>query len=128
MTHTFPVRVHYEDTDLSGFVYHANYLRFCERGRSGWVESLGVDQRAMREGGLVFAVTAMDCRFLAPAVFGDDLTVETAVATASGARVVLEQRVLRGGAVVFSARVTLACMTVAGRAARLHAALRRVVP
>lgn len=125
MTHRFPVRIHYEDTDLSGFVYHANYLRFCERGRSDWVAGLGIDQGAMREGGLVFAVVAMDCRFLAPARLGDDLTVETVPLSAGGVRAVLDQRVTRGEAALFAARVTLVCMTAGGRPRRLPEALRQ---
>ena len=60
MTHEFPVRVYYEDTDLAGIVYYANYLKFIERGRSEWVRGLGVDQVAMKASGVVFAVRRVE--------------------------------------------------------------------
>ena len=56
MTHTFPIRVYYEDTDLAGLVYYANYLKFIERARSEWVRELGIDQVAMKRDWFVFAV------------------------------------------------------------------------
>ena len=80
MIHRFSTRVYYEDTDLGGIVYHANYLKFIERARSEWVESLGLDQNAMREAGQVFAVTRIEADFLRPARLGDRLEVETEVA------------------------------------------------
>lgn len=119
----FPVTVHYEDTDLSGFVYHANYLKFVERARSDWVRGLGLDQNAMRAQGLVFAVARIEADFLAPARLDDRLAVETVAAARSGARLVLDQTVLRGGQALFHARVTLVCMSVDGRPRRLPAGL-----
>lgn len=123
MTHRFAVTVHYEDTDLSGFVYHANYLKFIERARSDWVRGLGIDQNALRTAGLVFAVHRIEADFLAPARLDDRLEVTTAVAGRSPARLVLDQAVARGGAVLFRARVTLVCMSVEGRPRRLPAGL-----
>ncbi|MEY3534149.1 MAG: hypothetical protein RI979_2173 [Pseudomonadota bacterium] len=68
MTHSFPVRVYYEDTDLAGIVYYANYLKFIERGRSEWVRDCGVDQGALKaDQGIVFAVRKVDAEFLKPA-------------------------------------------------------------
>ena len=61
--HVFPIRVYYEDTDMAGIVYHANYLKYIERARSDWVREMGVDQNAMRdEDGIVFAVRRVECR------------------------------------------------------------------
>ena len=69
MTHEFTLRVYYEDTDLAGIVYYANYLKFIERGRSEWVRTLGVDQGALRaEAGIVFAVRRVEADYLRPAV------------------------------------------------------------
>lgn len=124
MNHRFDLRVHYEDTDMGGIVYHANFLKFIERARSDWVAGIGIDQNAMRAAGVVFAVRRIAAEYLAPARFGDVLEVRTQVHSVSGARLVLDQRVLRGAAALFAARVTLACMSVAGRPARLPAALR----
>ena len=123
--HTHPVTVYYEDTDMGGIVYHANYLKYIERGRSAWVRDLGIDQNALRAEGIVFAVRHIDADFRAPARLDDRLTVRTRLAEARGARFVMAQEVAGAdGAVLFSARVTVVAMTLAGRPARLPAALR----
>ena len=123
--HTFPLRVYYEDTDLAGIVYYANYLKFIERARSEWVRGLGIDQALLRaEHGLVFAVRRVEADYLRPAVFDDVLSVQTVLADLSGARLVLDQAVLRGAQTLFTARVTLVCLTAAGTATRFPTALR----
>ena len=125
MTHRFGVKVYYEDTDLAGIVYYANYLKFIERGRTEWVGSLGVDQIALKaRDGIVFAVRRVEADFLRPARFGDDLVVETTLQSLGGARIVLEQVILRRGERMFVAQVTLVCLTEDGHAARLPADLR----
>ena len=127
MTHRFPVRVYYEDTDLAGIVYYANYLKFIERARSEWVKELGIDQVQMKADGLVFAVRRVEADYLSPAKFDDDLVVETTMEPGSGARLVVRQDVKRDGAMLFSALVTIICMTTEGTVARLPAAIRRSV-
>ncbi|MBY6154066.1 YbgC/FadM family acyl-CoA thioesterase [Vannielia litorea] len=127
MSHRFACEVYYEDTDLSGFVYHANYLKFIERARSAWVAGLGVDQNAMREAGLVFAVRRIEADFLAPARLGDALEVRTEVASRTAARMVLTQRVMKDGVALFEAQVTLVAMGTGGRPVRLPEALRGAV-
>ena len=123
--HIFPLRVYYEDTDLAGIVYYANYLKFIERARSEWVRGLGIDQALLRaEHGLVFAVRRVEADYLRPAVFDDVLSVQTVLADHSGARLVLDQAVLRGAQTLFTARVTLVCLTAAGTATRFPTALR----
>ncbi|MBB93569.1 MAG: tol-pal system-associated acyl-CoA thioesterase [Rhodobacteraceae bacterium] len=124
MTHTFALQVYYEDTDMGGIVYHANYLRFIERARSQWVRSLGIDQTALREAGVVFVVRQIECDFLSAARFEDLLTVETRVSEVTGARLKLEQVVLRDRQVVFTARVTVVSMEISGRPTRLPAEIR----
>lgn len=121
--HRLTVRVYYEDTDLAGIVYYANYLKFIERGRSEWLRALGVDQAALKEAGRVFAVRRIEADYLRPARFDDLLTVETMLAQATAARIVMDQAVRRGEAVLFTARVTLACLDAAGRPVRLPASL-----
>lgn len=125
MSHRFAVTVHYEDTDMAGVVYHANFLRFIERARSDWVRGLGVDQRAMRAAGTVFVVRRVEADYLAPARFEDALEVTTEVAETRGARMVLTQDVRRGAERLFAARVTIVTIEAAtGRVLRLPDALR----
>lgn len=125
MTHSHPVRVYYEDTDLAGIVYHANYLRFIERGRTEWVEALGIDQRHLRETtGIVFVVRRLAADYLAPARFGDRLAVQTDLAMIGGARIDLTQAVLLGERRLFTADVTLVCVGADGRAVRIPDAVR----
>ncbi|SDY19990.1 tol-pal system-associated acyl-CoA thioesterase [Citreimonas salinaria] len=123
MTHSFPVRVYYEDTDMAGIVYHANYLKYVERARSDWVREQGLDQNAMREAGVVFVVRRIECDYLAPARYDDALEVRTQVESMTRVRLVMVQEVLRGDAVLFRARVTAACATMEGKPTRLPAGL-----
>ena len=109
--HRWPVRVYYEDTDLAGIVYYANYLKFIERARTEWTRDLGIDQtRLKQDEGAVFAVRRVEADYLAPAVFDDELIVTTEVARLTPARIELDQKVMRGDKVLFAARVTLACL------------------
>ena len=127
MSHTFSVQVYYEDTDMGGIVYHANFLKFIERARSDWVAEMGIDQLAMRDReGIVFAVRRVDAEFLQPARYGESLEVRTSTASVSGARLVMEQVVWRGEDKLFAAQVTAACMTLEGQPVRLPAEIRRL--
>ena len=124
MTHRFPVTVYYEDTDMAGIVYYANYLRFIERARTEWARERGIDQGRLREEeGLVFAVRRVEADYLRPARFDDLLEVRTEVAEAGGARVTLEQEVWRGEERLFAARVVLVAMDGTGRPRRSPAGL-----
>lgn len=124
--HRFPVTVYYEDTDMGGIVYHANYLKYIERARSAWVRALGVDQNALRDAGVVFAVRHIEADFRAPARLDDQLTVITELSAIRGARFVMSQQVTDpAGTPLFAATVTLVAITLEGRPARLPAELRR---
>jgi len=128
MTHNFPIRVYYEDTDMAGIVYYANYLKFIERARSDWVRALGIDQTEMRVAeGLVFAVKRVEAEYHQPARFDDKLDVRTVIRAVTGARLVLEQAVWRGENLLFSAIVTVVCVSESGQPARLPANIRRVL-
>lgn len=128
MSHRFPLRVYYEDTDLAGIVYYANYLKFIERGRSEFVRERGVDQALLRASvGIVFAVRRVEADYLRPAHFDDRLEVETRLVEIGGARIVLDQQVLRDDARLFAARVVLVCLDAQGRATRLPAEVRRAL-
>lgn len=124
--HLLPVRVYYEDTDFSGVVYHASYLRFMERGRTELIRSLGVEQRELFDGDttLGFAVRRMTIDFIRPAVMDDLLTIETRSVAARGATMDVEQRILRGEEVLVTAQVLVACVG-GGRARRIPDGLRR---
>ena len=122
--HVWPIRVYYEDTDLAGVVYYANYLRFIERARTEWARDRGVDQGLLREEeGVVFAVRRVEADYLAPARFDDILEIRTELAEASGARVTLTQEVWRGERRLFAARVTLVAMDAGGRPRRIPSTL-----
>ncbi|UWQ48873.1 tol-pal system-associated acyl-CoA thioesterase [Leisingera caerulea] len=124
MHHEFPVRIYYEDTDMGGIVYHANYLRFIERARSDWVRGIGVDQNAMRESGLIYVVRRIEADYLAPAKFDEELLVTTSMQNVTPARMVLSQEVTRDGKPLFRAQVTIVCITTGGKPARLPAEIR----
>jgi acyl-CoA thioester hydrolase len=124
-SHLLPLRVYYEDTDFSGVVYHASYLRFMERGRTELIRDLGIDQSALFDEGkaLAFAVRKMQIEFLKPARMDDLLTIETKPVEMRGASMVVAQRVLRGDEVLVTAHVTVVCVGD-GRAKRIPDALR----
>ncbi|KQN77303.1 tol-pal system-associated acyl-CoA thioesterase [Devosia sp. Leaf64] len=122
--HRFPVRIYYEDTDFSGNVYHAAYLKFFERGRTEFLRDLGIHHSALMEQGLAFAVRHMEIDFIAAARIDNLLTVETRIAEATGVRLVLEQTLLRDRIVLTSARVTVVSIKIGGGAVRLPQALR----
>jgi acyl-CoA thioester hydrolase len=112
--HLLPVRVYYEDTDFSGMVYHASYLRFMERGRTDYLRLLGADQRALFEQtekeapGFAFVVRSMTIDFLKPAGFSDLLEIVTRPEDVKGASILLHQQVTRGEDVLVEAKVRVA--------------------
>ena len=126
--HRLPVRVYYEDTDFSGAVYHASYLRFMERGRTELLRALDVAQSDLHADGdgLAFAVRRMTIDWLRPAHMDDVLTIETRPGEVRGASMTLVQAVLRGEEVLVTAGVTVAAVR-AGRAVRIPDALRRAL-
>ena len=122
--HSFPVTVYYEDTDMAGIVYYANYLRYIERARSEIVEELGIDQREMRDVGIVFAVTRVEADYLGSARLGDRVQVVTTHYAPGAVRWVFDQTVELDGKPIFRAKVTAACMTIEGKPTRLPAEIR----
>ncbi|XDA97478.1 tol-pal system-associated acyl-CoA thioesterase [Sulfitobacter sp. LCG007] len=124
--HRFTLRVYYEDTDMGGIVYHANYLRYIERARSDWVRGMGIDQMEMRAEGRVFAVRRIEADYLAPARLDEILEVETTVVAAGPARMGMRQEISRDGKIIFRADVTLVCIGQGGQPVRLPAELRHI--
>lgn len=118
-THWFAVRVYYEDTDFSGIVYHANYLRYCERARSDMLRSIGIDQREAHENGTgVYAVSEMAIKYLRPAKLEDDLIIASQVTRLRAAACHIQQRVIRGDETLMTADVIAAFITPQGRPVR----------
>jgi acyl-CoA thioester hydrolase len=118
-THYFPLRVYFEDTDVAGIVYYANYLRFLERARSDMIRAAGIDQRAALEGGEgVYAVAEVSIRYKSPARLADDLLVVTRIEEIRAASVVIHQQVMRGRDILADAMVTAAFLTPEGRPQR----------
>ena len=128
MIHQFDLKVYYEDTDMGGIVYYANYLKFIERARSTLVEELGVDQLRLQSMGVVFAVRDISAQYLAPARMGDNLLVCSRVIVTTAARWVLEQIINRDGMVLFTAEVTIVVIGLGGSPRRLPKELRRISP
>ena len=123
--HRYAVRVWYEDTDLSGVVYHANYLKWFERARSDLVRLLGIDQRAAQEGGAgVYAVSDLAIRYLAPARLDDAVIVETRAEEVGAASCRLIQRALRDEILLAEARVRVGFVGPDGRPRRQPAEWR----
>jgi acyl-CoA thioester hydrolase len=116
--HVLPIRVYYEDTDFTGLVYHANYLRFFERARSDFLRLAGVSHTALltRADPAAFAITRMEIDFRAPARVDDALAVRTTYDRVRGPRLSVSQRVLREDTLIAQAAVEAACIGLDGRA------------
>ncbi|HET9715556.1 MAG TPA: tol-pal system-associated acyl-CoA thioesterase [Pseudolabrys sp.] len=127
--HHQAVRVYYEDTDFSGIVYHASYLRFMERGRTNYLRLIGADHRALFEQtekeapGFSFVVRQMSIDFKKPAFMDDVLDIVTAPKEVKGASVMLNQKVMRGEDLLVEAQVQVAFVS-GGRARPIPRALR----
>lgn len=124
MAHTISVRVYYEDTDLAGIVYHANYLKFMERARTETLRAHGITQTDQAKDDVYLSVVAMDIAFKAPARIDDLLTVEAVPVSTTGVRGTIAQRVLLGERELCTATVTVVCMNAKGRPVRMPQVVR----
>lgn len=127
--HVLPVRVYFEDTDAGGIVYHASYVRYCERGRTDFLRLMGSEARAMFDGSdsrepAIFVVRRMNMDFIRPGFMDDLLMVETRVKGIGGASVTLLQSVLREGKRIFEADVTIVLISKSGKPLRLSDRVR----
>lgn len=124
--HHFQVKVYYEDTDLAGIVYYANYLKFIERARSEAVADIGIDQIALKaEHGIVFVVRRLNAEFLQSARFSDVLNIATSVTKLGNVRLRMQQVVALENKEIFTADVTLAIVNEQGKPTRLPAETRQ---
>lgn len=121
---TLNIRIYYEDTDAGGVVYHANYLKYMERGRTEALRSLGFEQRQLKQDeDMVFALTRTDLHYKRPAQLDDLLTVKSELLLAKGAKMVFKQRIYRGDTLLVDADITLACISTTGRPKRIPQAI-----
>jgi len=130
--HILPIRVYFEDTDFSGLVYHATYLRWCERGRSDFLRLLGVKHADLHAGGdggepAAFVVRRLEIDYLRPARIDEVLEVVTGTAETGGAHITLAQRIERGGEVLCKVLVKVVLISQSGRPLRLPPAVRGVM-
>jgi acyl-CoA thioester hydrolase len=128
--HVLPIRVYFEDTDFSGLVYHASYVRWCERGRSDFLRLLGNDHRGLIDGSTgrepaAFVVRRMSLEFLKPARIDEILEVETRAVEIGAAHLQLEQVIRRDGLALFEARVMVVLVSVSGKPLRLAREVRQ---
>jgi acyl-CoA thioester hydrolase len=121
--HLTKVRVYYEDTDFSGNVYHAAYLKFCERGRTELLRDLGIHHSELIKDGIAFAVRSMTIDFIAAAHIDDELTVSTKVVETTGVRLRLQQTITRGETVLTEVAVDVVTIKPGGGVARLPKAM-----
>ena len=130
-THVLPVRVYFEDTDFTGLVYHANFLKFCERGRSDFIRLLGIAHQSLaepKEGEpAVFVVRRIEIDFMKPARIDEVLEVVTRCAEIGGATLVLDQEVRRDGTPLARAKVSVVLVSHAGKPQRLGQLVRGVL-
>lgn len=130
-THILPVRVYFEDTDCAGVVYHANFLKFCERGRSDFIRLLGIDAKSLAspEQGepAVFVVRRVEIDYLKPGRMDDVLEIVTSCVEIGSASLVLQQDVRRDGTLLARARVSVVLVSSAGKPQRLGALVRNAL-
>lgn len=123
--HILPIRVYYEDTDAAGIVYHANYLRFAERGRTEMLRDAGFEHAAiLAETAVAFTVISMNINFRIPAKLDELLTVQTRMVSVGGASMEMAQAICRGDNLLVDMTVKIACIDKRGKAARLPEAVR----
>ncbi|WP_269515721.1 tol-pal system-associated acyl-CoA thioesterase [Brevundimonas subvibrioides] len=127
--HLLPVRVYYEDTDFTGVVYHANYVRYFERGRSDFLRALGIGHAQLLEGEapMAFVIAEMRLQFVRPARIDDALVVRTTYDAVKGPRLMISQAVERDGEALCRAEVTAVCIHLDGRPRRPTKALVQAV-
>lgn len=118
--HVLPVRIYYEDTDMTGIVYHANYLKYFERGRSDFLRSVGIhhNQLLLRDPPLAFAITSIDTGFKMAARIDDGLVVHTTFDSLKGVRLAITQKITRGDELIATANVGAVCIDLQGRPRR----------
>ena len=109
LVHHWPIRIYYEDTDSGDVVYHSNYLKFMERARTEWLRDFKIDQKALKDNlNLMFVVHKIDIKFVRPAVFNDEIEVQTKLEKLGSVKIELEQKIFRSSELLIESRVVVA--------------------
>ena len=109
LVHHWPIRIYYEDTDSGGVVYHSNYLKYMERARTEWLRDFKVDQKSLKDNlNLIFFVHEIDIKFVRPAVFNDEIEVQTKLEKLGSVKIELEQKIFRSTEILIESRVVVA--------------------
>ena len=112
LVHYWPIRIYYEDTDSGGVVYHSNYLKFMERARTEWLRDFEIDQKALKDNlNLMFVVHEIDIKFMRPAVFNDEIQVQTKLKKLGSVKIELEQKIFRSSELLIESRVVVASVS-----------------
>ena len=128
MKHHIEIRVYYEDTDAGGIVYYANYLKYCERGRTELLRSAGLENKPLMEReGFIFVVRHVSADYLASAFLDDKLDVQTSVEQIKNASFIMRQSIKREDKLLFEAQVTLVCVAKNGKPIRLPEQVRKAL-
>ena len=126
--HEFSCRVYYEDTDLAGLVYYANYLKFIERARSEWLRELGINQNQLKvKYGNIFVVRKIEAEYLAAAKYDNVLLIRTRLMSCGPVRLILGQDIFLKERLIFKATVTILYVGLEGKVLRLPADIRRIM-
>lgn len=122
---SLPIRVYYEDTDAGGIVYYANYLKFCERGRTEFLRDRDLSNTDIRaKYGVIFVVRDVQCSYLKPALLDDMLEMRTGISKIGRSSLVMQQQLFRADVMIFTAQITLVCIDGNGRPVSLPESVR----
>ena len=126
--HSLPIRIYYEDTDAGGIVYHANYLRYAERGRTEMLRDMGfAHSKLLHEKNLGFVVRHVEIDFQRPAILDDLISVQSEITRIGGASFDILQTIVRDGTVLCVVKVVIVCVDVTvGKAVRLPDEIRKL--
>lgn len=127
IVHDYPVRIYYDDTDAGGVVYHANYLKLCERARTESLRSMGFENTRIREDhGIIIVVKSLEAEYLSPAKLDDLLTIQTRLLSVKNTSFIMEQKAIRNNICIFSMNIVLVCVNEQGRPSKIPDAVKAV--
>lgn len=126
ITHDFPVRIYYDDTDAGGVVYYANYLKFAERARTEYMRSLGFENSKIRHDfGIIIVVKSVEADYLSPARLDDFLTIQTRLLSVKNTSFVMEQKAIKNETCIFNMTIVLVCVNEDGRPSKIPDELKK---
>ncbi len=125
ITHDFPIRIYYDDTDAGGVVYYANYLKFAERARTEYLRTLGFENSKIRdEFGIIIVVKSVEAEYLSPARLDDFLTIQTRLLSVKNTSFIMEQKAIKNETCIFKMTIVLVCVNEDGRPSKIPEAVK----